>query len=83
MIGLLMALRVEAGGDFVVYWKWVGLVFGSLFVIWQTIVLVRFAFTWSTSWYKAAQQAQSEERDCASRMWKAGLWLRVLRLYSR
>ena len=74
IIGLLMSLSVQSE-VFVNVWKWIGLVFGSLFVIWQTVVLVRFAYEWSKSWYKALKEAEKAERHCSARMWRGGLWI--------
>ena len=68
-----MALRLQSE-TFINVWKWIGLVFGSLFVIWQTVVLVRFAYQWSTSWYKAMKTATNEENTCVARLWGTGLW---------
>ena len=40
---------------FLLIWKNVGLTIGCLFVFWQMWVFVRFATSWSKSWYQVSE----------------------------
>lgn len=78
LLGLLATVLFTIDGqqdgdtsDFITYWKWIALGFGSLFIVWQTIVLVKFSYTWSSTWYRAAIESNSK---ASSFCWKFGLW---------
>ena len=76
LLGIMCTLLFTINGQerteqFVEYWKWVALGFASCFVVWQTIVLVNFAYRWSMTWYKALVQTESK---VASFFWRASLW---------
>ena len=62
LLGLLTAMFfaiTSVGGTgeegFLLIWKNVGLTIGCLFVFWQMWVFVRFATSWSKSWYQVSE----------------------------
>lgn len=55
LIGMIFAIQKVEEDLFLFWWKNIGLVTGSMFVCWQMYVFIKFAATWSKSWYIASE----------------------------
>ena len=64
-VGLYVGIAFKQGNskkeDFLEIWKWIALVFGTMFIFWQMTVFVNFAYEWGKSWAQAAQRSPEKK----------------------
>jgi len=64
-VGLYVGIAYNGvSTSFLEIWKWIALIFGSLFIFWQMTVFVNFAYDWGKSWGQAAKRSPSKTGTC-------------------
>ena len=60
-IGLYVGIAFNGTSEtFLEIWKWIALIFGTLFIFWQMTVFINFAYEWGKSWAQAAERSSSK-----------------------
>lgn len=71
-IGLYVGIAFNGTSEtFLEIWKWIALIFGTLFIFWQMTVFINFAYEWGKSWAQAAERSSSKTGTCC---WYFTIW---------